>query len=73
MPTGIHKTPAERRADELIKAIERNVQELHRLVYAGQEDHRRVEKIKAELDGGVVRVGPMRAPGAAATQPASAR
>lgn len=53
MPTGIHKTPAERRADELIKAIEKNARELHELVYAGQADARKVEKVRAELDGAV--------------------
>lgn len=53
MPTGIHKTPAERRADELLKQIERNAKELHRLVYEGQSDHRRIAKLRAELDGGV--------------------
>lgn len=52
MPTGVPKTPAEKRADVLMEHILDSVKELQSLVYAGQQDHRKVERVLTELNGG---------------------
>lgn len=49
VPTGTPRTPAEKRADELLDEIERSMKELRKLVSAGAEAERRLEKVRAEL------------------------
>lgn len=52
VPTGTPKTDAEKRADVLMENILHSVKEMQALIYAGQMDHRRVERVLAELNGG---------------------